>query len=94
MQECWKAKPEDRPLFTNLKTKFATLLSFATEEYGYLDMRKTSSGHYIPLISNNNSGGKQVTGDASEANAPTEGDAKVKQYDCEASCESFEKDFL
>uniref|UniRef100_A0A914VJA9 Protein kinase domain-containing protein n=1 Tax=Plectus sambesii TaxID=2011161 RepID=A0A914VJA9_9BILA len=46
MQECWKENPDERPFFSDLKMELGTLLSYATEEYGYLDTRKQSHGQY------------------------------------------------
>uniref|UniRef100_A0A914V1C6 Protein kinase domain-containing protein n=1 Tax=Plectus sambesii TaxID=2011161 RepID=A0A914V1C6_9BILA len=46
MQECWKDKPDERPFFSDLKMEFSTLLSCATEEYGYLDIGQPSDGQY------------------------------------------------
>jgi hypothetical protein len=50
MQECWNALPEDRPQFSDLKNKLGSLLSYATEEYGYLDIRKSNGGKYYQMV--------------------------------------------
>uniref|UniRef100_A0A914V016 Uncharacterized protein n=1 Tax=Plectus sambesii TaxID=2011161 RepID=A0A914V016_9BILA len=61
MHVCWKDKPDERPFFSDLKIEFGTLLSNATEEYGYLDIRKPNDGQYFQQVSND-SGDTQQSG--------------------------------
>uniref|UniRef100_A0A914VA04 Protein kinase domain-containing protein n=1 Tax=Plectus sambesii TaxID=2011161 RepID=A0A914VA04_9BILA len=78
MQECWKEKPAERPSFSDLKMEFGTLLSYATEEYGYLDMRKPSDNQYCRLISNDSSSTEQSERPPEESTAPNDPDLQSK----------------
>uniref|UniRef100_A0A914UJ95 Protein kinase domain-containing protein n=1 Tax=Plectus sambesii TaxID=2011161 RepID=A0A914UJ95_9BILA len=94
MQECWKDKPDERPFFSDLKMEFSTLLSCATEEYGYLDIRQPSDGQYYRQVSNGSTSTEQSERDLAESTLPNNADLKSLQdtttgTSCESDIEVF-----
>uniref|UniRef100_A0A914VBH8 Protein kinase domain-containing protein n=1 Tax=Plectus sambesii TaxID=2011161 RepID=A0A914VBH8_9BILA len=93
MQDCWKEKPDERPFFSDLKMELGTLLSYATKEYGYLDMRKPSGGNYYPLLLNDSGSAEQSESHPEKSTAPNETDLiSVIDAATGASIESHIKD--
>uniref|UniRef100_A0A914VUZ4 Uncharacterized protein n=1 Tax=Plectus sambesii TaxID=2011161 RepID=A0A914VUZ4_9BILA len=70
MQECWKDNPDERPFFSDLKMKLGTLLSYATEEYGYLDTGRPRGGQYYRQVSNGSGSTEQSERHPDESAAP------------------------
>ena len=95
MQECWKEKPDERPFFSDLRMEFGTLLSYATEEYGYLDIGKPSAGQYCRQVSTGSGSTEQSESHPEEPNAPI-GSVIQSEVDAatEASYKSDVKDWL
>uniref|UniRef100_A0A914WLP0 Protein kinase domain-containing protein n=1 Tax=Plectus sambesii TaxID=2011161 RepID=A0A914WLP0_9BILA len=95
MQACWKDKPDERPFFSDLKMEFGSLLSYATEEYGYLDIRRPSGGQYYQLLPNDSSSTEQPERHPEESSASNETEPK-SQVDAgtRASLDSDAKDSL
>lgn len=54
MRKCWKENPDERPSFSDLKMELGTVLSYATEEYGYLDFIRPSVDQCYKRISTDN----------------------------------------
>uniref|UniRef100_A0A914WT96 Uncharacterized protein n=1 Tax=Plectus sambesii TaxID=2011161 RepID=A0A914WT96_9BILA len=95
MQECWKDKPDERPLFSDLKMEFDTLLSYATEEYEYLDIGKPSDGQYYQQISSDSGSTEQSESHPGESTAPINTERKSKvDASTGASLKSDAKDFV
>uniref|UniRef100_A0A914VUW2 Protein kinase domain-containing protein n=1 Tax=Plectus sambesii TaxID=2011161 RepID=A0A914VUW2_9BILA len=76
MQECWNDKPDERPFFSDLKMKLGTLLSYATEEYGYLDTGRPRGGQYYRQVSNDSGSTEQSESHPEESTAPNATDLK------------------
>uniref|UniRef100_A0A914W0I2 Protein kinase domain-containing protein n=1 Tax=Plectus sambesii TaxID=2011161 RepID=A0A914W0I2_9BILA len=90
MQECWKDKPDERPLFSDLKIKLGTLLSYATEEYGYLDTGKPKGGQYYRQVSNGSGSTEKSEGHPKESTTPN--DTNLKSVVEAGSGTSYESD--
>uniref|UniRef100_A0A914WN79 Protein kinase domain-containing protein n=1 Tax=Plectus sambesii TaxID=2011161 RepID=A0A914WN79_9BILA len=93
MQECWKDKPNERPSFSDLKMKLGTLLSSATEEYGYLDTGKASGAQYYRQVSTESGSTEHSEGHPEESATPNDTDIiSVVEAASETSYESDTKD--
>ena len=93
MQECWKDKPDERPFFSDLKMELGTLLSYATEEYGYLDIRKPSGDLYYQLLPNDSGSTEEAERHPGESSALNNADLKSVYATTGASCKSDIKYF-
>ncbi|ETN71102.1 protein tyrosine kinase [Necator americanus] len=73
MERCWKAIPDDRPIFAEIRGELTILLNIDDESYGYLSLdsrqlrnmfnRQISELHSNPIKDDNSKelGGKQMT---------------------------------